>query len=61
MRGKTYLLNLFFFNDLQKINSNTKVIARMLLILLGNIINISHGGGVDLGFRKHFSPICRSS
>ena len=29
-------------NDLQKVNNNTNMIARMLLILLENVVNISH-------------------
>ena len=43
-------------NDFKKINNNTKVIARMLLSLMENFMNISHRGG-DLGFLEHFSPI----
>ena len=38
-----YLLNLLLpWQRSQKINNNTKVIARMLLILLENFMNISH-------------------
>ena len=31
-------------NDLKKVNNNTNMIARMLLILLENFVNISHRG-----------------
>ena len=40
-------------NDLHKVNNNTNVIARMLLILLENFMNISHRGE-KRGFLKHF-------
>ena len=45
-----YIFNLLVLNgnNLQKANYNTNVIARVLLILLENFVNISH---------KHFSPI----
>ena len=43
-------------NDFQNANNNTNVIARMLLILLENFVNISHRGK-KLSFLKHFSPI----
>ena len=39
-------------NDLQKVN-NTNMIARILLVLLENVVNISHSGK-KLGFLKHF-------
>ena len=38
-----------------KVNNNRNVIARVLLILLENFVDISHRG--KLGFLKHCSPI----
>ena len=54
-KAKYFELVVAYGNDLQKVN-NTNMIARMLLILLENFVNISHRGK-KLGFLKHFCPI----
>ena len=57
---KPYIFNSFHGNDVQKVNNNTNAIAGILLILLGNFINIGYRvGGLD--FLKHFSPIYSSA
>ena len=43
-------------NDFQKVNNNTEVIPKMLLIMLGEF-QAHQSQGKSLGFLKHCSPI----
>ena len=56
-KSPKFLNSLCRANDVQKVNNNTKVIAKMLLILLENFVNIKSQRGKKLGFVKNFSPI----